>query len=69
MAEGERYDPRIGEAKWQKFWEEQGIYRFDPASKKPVFSVDTPPPTMSGRMHMGHASIGVGRRRTDAHHC
>ena len=56
MAEAERYDPKIGEPKWQKLWEEQGIYRFDPLSKKPVFSVDTPPPTMSGRMHMGHAS-------------
>ncbi len=49
------YDAKEAEKKWQKYWEEQGIYRFDPKSKKPVFSVDTPPPTVSGAMHMGHA--------------
>ncbi|MFA5860477.1 MAG: valine--tRNA ligase [Candidatus Thermoplasmatota archaeon] len=43
------------EEKWLAFWEEQGIYRFDAASSKPVFSIDTPPPTVSGRMHIGHA--------------
>ncbi len=43
------------EEKWLKFWEEEGIYRFDPASGKPVFSIDTPPPTVSGKMHIGHA--------------
>ena len=43
------------EEKWLKFWEEEGIYRFDPASSRPVFSIDTPPPTVSGRMHIGHA--------------
>ena len=43
------------EEKWLKFWEDEGVYRFDPASGRPVFSVDTPPPTVSGRMHIGHA--------------
>ncbi len=50
-------DPTIQamEERWLRFWEEEGVYRFDPRSTKPVFSVDTPPPTVSGRMHIGHA--------------
>ena len=43
------------ERKWQAQWEKDKIYAFDPASRKPVFSIDTPPPTVSGRMHLGHA--------------
>lgn len=49
------YDPNVSEPKWQKFWEENDIYRFDPKSKQEIFSVDTPPPTVSGKMHLGHA--------------
>lgn len=49
------YDPKISEPKWQKFWEDRGVYRFDPNSDKPIYSVDTPPPTVSGGMHLGHA--------------
>jgi valyl-tRNA synthetase len=43
------------EEKWKEFWEKEKIYRFDINSKKPIFSVDTPPPTVSGRMHIGGA--------------
>ncbi len=43
------------EEKWQKQWEKDKIYKFDPKSKKSVYSIDTPPPTVSGTMHMGHA--------------
>ncbi len=50
-----KYDPKESEAKWQAFWKEKGIYNFDSSSKKEVFSIDTPPPTVSGKMHMGHA--------------
>ena len=50
-----RYDFRESEKKWSKFWEEKGIFRFDPSSRKEIFSVDTPPPTVSGKMHIGHA--------------
>ena len=38
-----------------KFWEENKIYEFDPSSKKEVYSIDTPPPTISGLIHLGHA--------------
>jgi len=49
------YDPKEIEPKWQRRWEELGVYRFDPKSEKPIYSIDTPPPTVSGRMHLGHA--------------
>ncbi|MBN2459019.1 valine--tRNA ligase [Candidatus Woesearchaeota archaeon] len=51
----QNYDAQKVEAKWQKYWEEQGIYKFDQNSKNPIYSVDTPPPTVSGKMHIGHA--------------
>ena len=36
-------------------WDEQGTYRFEaPASRDQVFSIDTPPPTASGSLHIGH---------------
>ena len=36
-------------------WESSGIFKWDAkTSKKEIFSVDTPPPTASGYLHMGH---------------
>ena len=36
-------------------WERDGTYRFDrTAERKNIFSIDTPPPTVSGSLHMGH---------------
>ncbi len=43
------------EKKWQNYWEKEKIYKFNQKSKKKIFSIDTPPPTVSGKMHMGHA--------------
>ena len=43
------------EAKWSKLWEERGTYRFDRTkSREEIFSIDTPPPTASGSLHVGH---------------
>jgi valyl-tRNA synthetase len=44
------------EAKWETSWEAQGTYRFDRggATKASIFSIDTPPPTASGSLHIGH---------------
>jgi valyl-tRNA synthetase len=43
------------ERKWQKKWEEMGVYRFDwEDHKRPTFSIDTPPPYPSGEFHMGN---------------
>ena len=50
-----RYKPKESEPRWQKFWEDEGIFRFDHSDRhRPVYSVDTPPPTISGTIHMGH---------------
>ena len=44
------------EAKWGERWEESGVYLFDRegASRASVYSIDTPPPTASGSLHIGH---------------
>src|SRR5215216_3218409 len=43
------------EARWDGVWEEQGTYRFDrTAERDGEYSIDTPPPTVSGSLHVGH---------------
>ena len=43
------------EEKWTQVWREQGTYRFDRSrTREQIFSIDTPPPTASGSLHMGH---------------
>ena len=55
MAEGaKRYNPKTEESNIQEFWEKNKIYKFNPNSGKPFYTIDTPPPTVSGRMHIGH---------------
>jgi valyl-tRNA synthetase len=44
------------ERKWSDRWARSGVYRFDRTrARVEVFSIDTPPPTVSGSLHMGHA--------------
>ena len=44
------------ETKWGTVWDSQGTYRFDRASAtaENIFSIDSPPPTASGALHIGH---------------
>ncbi|MDO5534510.1 MAG: class I tRNA ligase family protein, partial [Propionibacteriaceae bacterium] len=43
------------EERWSGAWREQGTYAFvRPESREQVFSIDTPPPTVSGSLHVGH---------------
>jgi len=49
-----QYNFKKSEDKWQKFWEKEKIYKFDAKKKGKIFSIDTPPPTLSGKMHLGH---------------
>ena len=42
------------EAKLQKNWEAEKIYAYRPVSEKETFVIDTPPPTVSGSLHIGH---------------
>ena len=48
------YDFARIEPQMQAFWKEEGIYKFDPSRKGPIYSIDTPPPTVSGSLHIGH---------------
>jgi valyl-tRNA synthetase len=43
------------EARWSERWSTDGTYRFDrTAERDDVFAIDTPPPTVSGSLHVGH---------------
>ena len=43
------------EAKWVPSWEQNSVYGFNPgAPKENIYSIDTPPPTASGSLHVGH---------------
>jgi valyl-tRNA synthetase len=51
----EKYDHLEVEERWRRRWEEWGIYRWDPSlPRERSFVVDTPPPTVSGSLHVGH---------------
>ena len=51
----DRAAPEGLEAKWGEAWEDQGTYAFDrSATREQVYSIDTPPPTVSGSLHIGH---------------
>jgi valyl-tRNA synthetase len=50
-----QYLSREVEEKWRTRWQEMGIYRWDPTRKRDeTFIVDSPPPTVSGSLHVGH---------------
>src|SRR3954451_10936350 len=52
------------ERKWDEVWEAQGTYAFDrSASRDEIYSIDTPPPTVSGSLHMGSV---FGYAQTDS---
>ena len=53
MLEG-KYNFKLVEDKWQNYWQEKGVYEYKKDSNKPTFSIDTPPPTVSGKLHIGH---------------
>ena len=43
------------EEKWRVFWEEHSTYSFNPDARGEIYSIDSPPPTVSGDLHMGHS--------------
>ncbi len=49
-----RYDAAQNERRWQEYWARERIYEFQPDDKRPIFAIDTPPPTVSGELHIGH---------------
>jgi valyl-tRNA synthetase len=49
------YDPAAVEARWRSEWERRGIHHWDAGRPRgETFVVDTPPPTVSGSLHVGH---------------
>lgn len=48
------YDSKTTEPEIQQLWEQEKIYQFKPNPDKEVYSIDTPPPTVSGSLHIGH---------------
>ncbi|RAW45150.1 valine--tRNA ligase [Halorubrum sp. 48-1-W] len=55
MPSGE-YDPDTAEPHWQRRWVDEETYAYpdDPVDPNTAFSIDTPPPTVSGSLHWGH---------------
>ncbi len=51
------YDPEAIEAKWQARWVDEDVYAYEGEpgqDPNTTYAVDTPPPTVSGSLHMGH---------------
>ena len=48
-----KYNAQEKETKWLNYWNENKIYEFKPDQRE-VFSIDTPPPTVNGKIHIGH---------------
>ncbi len=43
------------EARWSQVWKDKGTYAFDRSKdRSQIYSIDTPPPTVSGSLHVGH---------------
>ena len=56
MAKSKGYDFKEAEPRIIQLWQDKKIFKFDSNdTSKEIFSFDTPPPTVSGVLHMGHA--------------
>jgi valyl-tRNA synthetase len=49
------YKPGGVEERWQRTWEEEGLYDAEPSSGRETFVVAHPPPNVTGALHTGHA--------------
>ncbi|QOR35435.1 valine--tRNA ligase [Clostridium sp. 'deep sea'] len=50
-----KYKPMITEVALREFWENEDVYKFNiNENNKEIYSIDTPPPTVSGKLHIGH---------------
>ena len=54
MSIPKRYNPATSEPQILEQWQESGVYDFDRSSEAAVYSIDTPPATVSGNLHLGH---------------
>ncbi|MDR1207677.1 MAG: valine--tRNA ligase [Rickettsiales bacterium] len=59
----DKYDAKAIEDRAMEYWENVGVYKYDATrSREETFEIDTPPPTVSGSLHMGHV---MGYAQTD----
>lgn len=49
-----RYNFRETEPALARLWDETSFYAFDPDGSGPIYTIDTPPLTVSGELHIGH---------------
>jgi valyl-tRNA synthetase len=49
------YQPEGAEERWQRTWEEEGLYEADPDPSRESFAIAHPPPNVTGDLHLGHA--------------
>ncbi|MDR1338327.1 MAG: valine--tRNA ligase [Rickettsiales bacterium] len=50
-----KFEPAAIESRCVDYWEAKGVYKFDASkSRGKTFTIDTPPPTVSGSLHIGH---------------
>jgi valyl-tRNA synthetase len=49
------YSPEGVEERWQRTWEEEGLYNADPDPNRRSFAIAHPPPNVTGDLHLGHA--------------
>ena len=56
MSLPKRYDASTTEPELQNYWQTSGTYHFSTEANGPIYSIDTPPATVSGRLHLGHSS-------------
>ncbi|MCM1120649.1 MAG: valine--tRNA ligase [bacterium] len=50
----QKYDFQKTEKELEQMWAREGIYQYRGGKRGPIFSIDTPPPTVSGKLHIGH---------------
>src|ERR671933_2403024 len=49
------YKPQGVEERWQRTWEEEGLYNAEPDDPRRPFAIAHPPPNVTGDLHLGHA--------------
>jgi valyl-tRNA synthetase len=55
------YRPQGVEQRWQKLWEDEGLYAAEADDPRPTFVICVPPPNVTGVLHMGHALNGTSQ--------
>src|SRR5256885_6186335 len=50
-----RYEAAGVEERWQRTWEDEGLYNADPDPSRTSFAIAHPPPNVTGDLHLGHA--------------